>query len=145
MGAWTVSTHKALWKTWRSRGLRGIKSYLSSPKGFSGGKESACRYRRHRFYPWVRNIPWRRKWQSTPVFLPGKSHGQKSLVSYSPWGCKRVGYDLVTKQQQQIHPKQPSPLQPFDKWLKGYESKRRDSLKIFEICVIALVRIQVTA
>ena len=33
--------------------------------------------------------PWRRKWQSTPVLLPGKSHGQRSLVgSYSPWGCK---------------------------------------------------------
>ena len=31
---------------------------------------------------------WRRKWQSTPVFLPGKSHGQRSLVGYSPWGCK---------------------------------------------------------
>ena len=33
-------------------------------------------------------IPWRRKWQPTPVFLPGKSHGQRSLVGYSPWGCK---------------------------------------------------------
>ena len=33
-------------------------------------------------------IPWRRKWQSTPVFLPGKSHGQRSLVVYSPWGHK---------------------------------------------------------
>ena len=32
--------------------------------------------------------PWRRKWQSTPVLLPGKSHGQRSLVSYSPWGCQ---------------------------------------------------------
>ena len=42
---------------------------------------------------------WRRKWQSTPVFLPGKFHGQRSLVSYSPWGCKRVRYVLVTKQQ----------------------------------------------
>ena len=31
-------------------------------------------------------IPWRRKWQSTPVLLPGKSHGQRSLVGYSPWG-----------------------------------------------------------
>ena len=40
------------------------------------------------FDPWVRKIPWRRKWQSTPVFLPGKSHGQKSLVGYSPWGRK---------------------------------------------------------
>ena len=37
------------------------------------------------FDPWVRNIPWRREWQSTPVFLPGESHVQKSLVSYSPW------------------------------------------------------------
>ena len=33
-------------------------------------------------------IPWRRKWQPTSVFLPGKSHGQRSLVGYSPWGCK---------------------------------------------------------
>ena len=40
------------------------------------------------FNPWVRKISWRRKWQSTPVLLPGKSHGQKSLVGYSPWGGK---------------------------------------------------------
>ena len=36
----------------------------------------------------VGKIPWRRKWQSTPVLLPGKSHGQRSLVGYSPWGRK---------------------------------------------------------
>ena len=46
------------------------------------------RYRRRGFNPWVRKIPWRRKWQPTSVFLPGKSHGQRSLVGYSPWGCK---------------------------------------------------------
>ena len=40
------------------------------------------------FNPWVKKIPWRRKWQPTPVFLPGKSHGQKSLVGYSPCGLK---------------------------------------------------------
>ena len=40
---------------------------------------------------------WRRKWQPTPVFLPGKSHGQRSWEGYSPWNCKRVGYDLVTE------------------------------------------------
>ena len=40
------------------------------------------------FDPWVGEIPWRRKWQSTPVLLPGKSHGQRSLVGYSPWGHK---------------------------------------------------------
>ena len=38
--------------------------------------------------PWVGKIPWRRKWQSTPVLLPGESHGWRSLVSYSPRGCK---------------------------------------------------------
>ena len=48
-------------------------------------------------------FPWRRKWQPTPVFLPGKSQEQRSLVGYSPWGCKRVGHDLETKQQQQIN------------------------------------------
>ena len=48
--------------------------------------------------PWVGKIPWRREWQPTPVFLPGESHGQRSLVCDSPWGCKRVGHDLATKQ-----------------------------------------------
>ena len=43
-----------------------------------------------RFDPWVRKIPWRRKWQPTPVFLPGESHGQGSLVGYSPWGYKEL-------------------------------------------------------
>ena len=43
-----------------------------------------------RFYPWVRKIPWRRAWQPTPVFLPRKPHGQRSLVGYSPWGCKEL-------------------------------------------------------
>ena len=43
---------------------------------------------RARFDPWVRKIPWRRKWQPTPVFLPGESRGQRSLVGYSPWGHK---------------------------------------------------------
>ena len=43
-----------------------------------------------RFYPWVGKIPWRREWLSTPVFLPGKSHGQRSLAGYSPWGQKEL-------------------------------------------------------
>ena len=50
--------------------------------------------------PGVRKIPWRKKWQPTAVFLPGKSHGQRSLVGYGPWGRKRVRQDLATKQQQ---------------------------------------------
>ena len=63
-------------------------------------KESACQYRRHKFHPWVRKIPWRRKWQPTPIFLSGKSHGQRSMADYSPWGHKKVRHDLETKQQQ---------------------------------------------
>ena len=54
------------------------------------GKEPACQCRRRRFDPWVRKIPWRRRWQSTPVFLPGKSHGQRSLVGYGPQGHKEL-------------------------------------------------------
>ena len=66
----------------------------SGPLGIPGGacgKESAsqCRSRgRCRFDPWVGKIPLRRKWHPTPVFLPEKFHGQRSLVSYSPWGRK---------------------------------------------------------
>ena len=44
-----------------------------------------------RFHPWVGKIPWRWKWQSTPVFLSGESHGQRSLMGYGPWGCKELG------------------------------------------------------
>ena len=60
---------------------RGLPRWLSS-------KESACQCRRQEFNPWVGKIPWRREWQPTPVFLPGKSHGQGSLAGSSPWGHK---------------------------------------------------------
>jgi len=40
------------------------------------------------FNPWVRKIPWRRKWQAIPVFLPGESHGQSILAGYNPWGYR---------------------------------------------------------
>ena len=55
--------------------------------------------RRRGFDPWVEKIPWNRKWQPTLVFLPEKSHGQRNLVRYNPWDCKRVGHSLVTKEQ----------------------------------------------
>ena len=47
-------------------------------------KEPTCR--RLGFHPWVGKVPWRSKWQPTPVFLPGKFQGQRSLADYSPWG-----------------------------------------------------------
>ena len=68
-----------------------LRSYLPRKHWWLSGKESACQYKTHgrcQFDPWVRKILWRRKWQPAPVFLPGKSHGQRSLASYSTWGCK---------------------------------------------------------
>ena len=62
-----------------------------------GGKEPVYQCKRPRFDPWVRKIPWRRKWQPTAVFLPGESHGQRSLAGFSLWGRKRVGLNLATK------------------------------------------------
>ena len=70
--------------------------------GFPGGasdKEPSCQCRRHkrlRFNPWVWKILWRRAWQPTPVFLPGESHGQRSLVGYSPKGHKEPDMTEVT-------------------------------------------------
>ena len=58
---------------------------------WGSGKESACRCRRHGFNSWVGKIPWRRKWQPTPVFLPGESYGQRSLAS--SMGLQRVKHD----------------------------------------------------
>ena len=63
---------------------------LGLPRWLSG-KESTCQCRRSRrwgFNPWVGKIPWRREWQPTPVFLPGKSNGQRSLAEWSPQSCK---------------------------------------------------------
>ena len=58
--------------------------------GGSDGKELTCQWKRPGFDPWVRKIPWRRKWLPTPVFLPGEFHGQRSLAVYSPWDCKEL-------------------------------------------------------
>ena len=59
--------------------------------GWLGGKDFTCQCRRHKrgwLHPWVGKTPWRRKWQTSPIFLPGKSHEQRSLAGYSPWGHK---------------------------------------------------------
>ena len=53
-------------------------------------KKICLRCRRAGFDPWVTKIPWRRKWQPTPVFSPVELHGQRSLVGYTPWGCKEL-------------------------------------------------------
>ena len=90
--------HTSFWcLRWNSKSLSQWRVF----PGGTNGKEptSECRRdKRHEFDPWVGKIPWRRKWQPTPVFLPGKSYGQRSLVGYNPWGHKRVGHDWATKQ-----------------------------------------------
>ena len=57
------------------------------------GKRICLPSRRCRFSPWVGKIPWRRKWQPTPVFLPGKSHGGRKLADFSPWGLREFDID----------------------------------------------------
>ena len=73
--------------------LVGIYTWLS-------GKETTCQCRSCKSDPWIWKIPWRKKWQPSSVFLPGKSQGQRSPEGYSAQG-RRVRHDLVTKQQQQ--------------------------------------------
>ena len=77
--------------------------------GFPGGashKEHTCqckRHKRHGFSPWVEKIPWSRKWQPTPVFLPGESYGQRSLLGCSPWGHKASDMTDATEHSQPSH------------------------------------------
>ena len=68
---------------------------MVSPGGASGPKSPVANAgtRRHRVSPWISKIPWRRKWQPSPVFLLGESHGERNLAGYSPWGHKRVGHN----------------------------------------------------
>ena len=100
-GAETVNQIKScglyLWREGLSAKLSHISIYLHGLPWWLSGKESACQCRKHRFDPCVGKISWIRKWQPMPVFLPGKSHGQRSLMGCSPWRCKRVGHDRVPK------------------------------------------------
>ena len=79
-----------------SESLYGLSNGIS-------GKEPACQCRRCRrpiFDPWVGQVPWRRTRQPSPVFLPGESREQRSLVSYSPWGCKESDTTKTAKHTQ---------------------------------------------
>ena len=79
------------WKPWvRFQKRIEFGNNVHAAMGTSGKEPTrqCMRCKRRRFTLWVGKIPWRRKWQPTPVFLPGESHGKRSLVSYSPWGHK---------------------------------------------------------
>ena len=82
----------------RKSKIRGYMYMWGFPGGASG-KEPTCQCRigkRLGFNPWVRKIPWRRAWQPAPIFLPGESHGQRSLAGYSPWGHKELDMTEAT-------------------------------------------------
>ena len=72
----------------------GIRDFLTAEcDTWCIGKESACQCRRHRrcgFHPWSEKICWRRKWQPTPVFFPGKCNGQRRLADYNPQSHKEL-------------------------------------------------------
>ena len=106
-----MAAHSSIlaWRSPTDRGACGLQSMGSQRVGHDwatkhstwlwwlGSKESTCQCRRLGLDPWVREIPWRRKWLPTPVFLPGKSHGERNLVGYSPW--QSVGHYLAAKRQ----------------------------------------------
>ena len=78
--AWQVRKSSAIDPFWLQLGFPGGTVVKNLPANAGDAKDE----------PWVRKIPWSRKWQPTPVFLPGKFHGQRSLVGCSPWGRKEL-------------------------------------------------------
>ena len=98
---WWAPRSRPVWLPFSGESIRRLQESLGcsgfdcglggAGRDFPGGSDSksiCLQCRRPGFDPWVRKIPWRRKWQPTAVLLPGKSHGQRNLVGYSPWGRK---------------------------------------------------------
>ena len=101
---WEALHHSAHFPLARTQSHGPIK-----PQGMPGngasGKEPTCQYRRYkrcRFYPWVRKIPWRRVWQYTPTFLPGESHGQRSLSMATVHGVAK-NWTWLKQLSTQVH------------------------------------------
>ena len=95
----TAQSHRTRRDTLLDSQSNTLQLFYNRLSWWLSGKEFTCQRRRCVFNPWVRKTSWRRAWQPTPVFLPGESYGQRSLAGYSAWGQKRVGHDLMTKQQ----------------------------------------------
>ena len=82
---------------------RPVLEKSNSSLGFPGGargKEPTCqcrRLKRPQYEPWIGKIPWRKAQKLNPVFLPGESHGQRSLAGYSPWGCRESNMTEATQ------------------------------------------------
>ena len=104
-GAWWAAVYGVTQSRTQLKQLSSSNTHKGLPRWLSG-KEFTCQCKGCGFYRWDRKILLRRKWQCTPIFLPGKSHGQRILAGYSPWGHKRLGYDLMTKTTAAIYGKQ---------------------------------------
>ena len=88
--SWSLFTVITFLGSLSSGGLVSVRLWLGFPSGTSG-EESTCPRRRlkgHKFHPYVGKTPGRRRCQPAPLFLPGKFHGQRSLVGYNPWACQ---------------------------------------------------------
>ena len=87
---WPVSLHSD-----RETGPQERDEKVRVREGFPGGSgaKDLSAMQETGFDPWVREMPWRRKWQPTPTFLPGKSHGQRTLGGLQSMGLLRVGHD----------------------------------------------------
>ena len=77
-GAWWTAVYGVAQSRTRLKWLSSSSRWKGRLPWWLSGKESTCQHRRQGFDPWVGKIPWRRKWQPTPVFLPRKSHGQRT-------------------------------------------------------------------
>ena len=97
------------------------------------GKEPSCQCRRPGFNPWVRKVSCRRKWQPTPVFLPGKSHGQRILEGSSPWG-RKVGYDWVTNTHTYTHTHTHTHTHSLETWLTSQNPRKKDLAILEPFC-----------
>ena len=97
-GAWWAGIYGVAQSRTRLKQLSSSSSSLGS-LGILRWHRNPCqcrRYKRGRFDSWFGKIPWRRTQQPTPVFLPGESHGQRSLANYSPQGCKESNTTEMT-------------------------------------------------
>ena len=91
----------------RSSATKGSSLNIKRLLWIKGKPTCQCRRcKRLKFDPWVGKILWRRKWQPTPVFFPEKSHGQRNLTGYSPWGCKELDATEQTHTHTHTHTKQ---------------------------------------
>ena len=91
-GDWWATAHRVTKSQTRLKRLSSSSSSKHTQRGFPGGassKEPACQCGRRRFHPLDGKIPWRRKWQPTPVFFPGESHGQRSLTGSIVYGVTK--------------------------------------------------------